>query len=94
VRKGGSSAGRKRGGGGEAAGPSRMDIDGEEEEEEGASAGGGGTDPRSAGDHEGPSSSLPSEEEVDADLATLDFTRLTQEHRGAQDAAAKEALEK
>ena len=35
-----------------------------------------------------------SPEELDAELAALDFARLSADHRGAQDAAAREALER
>ena len=35
-----------------------------------------------------------SPEELDAELAALDFARLSADHRGAQNAAAREALER
>ena len=76
---------RARGGGGEAdTGPSAMQVDGEEEgggEEVGPSSGAA-------------ASGVDGDQAADSELASLDFSRLTQEHRNAQDAAAKEAIEK
>ena len=57
-----------------------MEIDGEE---------GGEGAPSS-----GAASGVDGDQATDAKLASLDFSRLTQEHRNAQDAAAKEAIEK
>ncbi len=60
------------------AGPTDMDVDGDEGEEEGGGDAGGG----------GAQMSL------DEELEALDFGRLSDEHRSAKDANAREALER
>ena len=65
--------------------PDAMEVDGQGGDAD-AGGGGGGAGPSNGG--------VGQQEDVDSTLGSLDFSRLSHDHKAAQDATAKEALEK